>query len=59
VKVDINKFTFYDWIKKRVKSTHPRNRYKIFLKTIQKAIAWSEAKNMALITKHSASILSS
>ncbi len=51
--VGINKSTFYDWIKKGEQSNHPRNKYKIFQKAVEQAMAWSEARDVALIAKHS------
>ena len=51
--VGINKSTFYDWIKKGEESNHPRNKYKIFQEAVEQAMAWSEARDVALITKHS------
>lgn len=51
--VGINKSTFYNWIKKGEQSNHPRNKYNIFQKSVKKAMAWSEAKDVANITKHS------
>ena len=51
--VGINKSTFYDWIKKGEKSNHPRNKFKIFQVAVEHAMAWSEARDVALIAKHS------
>ena len=51
--VGINKSTFYDWIKKGEQSNHPRNRYNIFQESVKKAMAWSEARDVAIITQHS------
>jgi len=51
--VGINKSTFYDWMKKGKKSNHPKNKYKKFQEAVEQAMAWSEARNVALITKHS------
>lgn len=51
--VGINKSTFYDWIKKGEKSNNPRNKFKIFQEAVEHAMAWSEARDVALIAKHS------
>ena len=50
--VGINKSTFYDWIKKGEKTNHPHNKYKIFQGAVEHAMAWSEARDVALIAKH-------
>ena len=49
----INKSTFYDSIKKGKKSNHPRNKYKIFQEAVEQAMAWSEARDVANLAKHS------
>ena len=51
--VGINKSTFYDWMKKGEESNHPGNKYKIFREAVVQAMAWSEARDVALIAKHS------
>ena len=49
--VGINKSTFYDWMKKGEKSNHPKNKYKKFQEAVEQAMAWSEARDVAIITK--------
>jgi hypothetical protein len=49
--VGIDKSTFYDWIKKGKNSNHPKNKYRKFQEAVEQAMAWSEARNVALITK--------
>jgi len=49
--VGINKSTFYDWIKKGKNPNHPKNKYRKFREAVEQAMAWSEARNVALITK--------
>ena len=51
--VGINKSTYYDWIKKGKKYNFPQNKYKIFKDAVEKAMAWSEARLVAIIAKHS------
>jgi len=51
--VGINKSTYYDWMKKGEKSNQSHNKCKIFKEAVEKAMAWSEAKDVAIITKHS------
>ncbi|WP_052374188.1 helix-turn-helix domain-containing protein [Methanobacterium sp. SMA-27] len=51
--VGINKSTFYDWNNKGKESKHPKNKYRKFHEAVEQAMAWSEARNVALITKHS------
>ena len=51
--VGINKSTFYDWMKKGEESNHPRNKYRKFQEAVEQAKAWSEAKDVAIITKAS------
>jgi hypothetical protein len=51
--VGINKSTYYDWMKKGEKSNQSHNKYKIFQEAVKKAMAWSEARDVAIITKHS------
>jgi hypothetical protein len=49
--VGINKYTFYDWIKKGKNSNHPQNKYRKFQEAVVQTMAWSEARDVALITK--------
>jgi transposase-like protein len=51
--VGINKSTFYDWMKKGEESNHPRNKYRKFQEAVEQAKAWSEARDVAIITKAS------
>jgi transposase len=51
--VGINKSTFYDWMKKGKNSNHPQNEYRKFQEAVVQAMAWSEARDVALITKQS------
>jgi transposase len=51
--VGINKSTYYDWIKKGKKCNFPQNKYKIFKDAVDKAMAYSEARDVAIIAKHS------
>jgi hypothetical protein len=51
--VGINKSTFYDWMKKGKNSNHPQNKYRKFQEAVVQAMAWSEARDVALITKQS------
>jgi hypothetical protein len=49
--VGINKSTFYDWMKKGKNSNHPKNKYRKFQEAVEQAMAWSEARDVAIITK--------
>jgi transposase len=49
--VGIDKSTFYDWIKKGKNSNHPKNKYRKFQEAVEQAMAWSEARDVAIITK--------
>jgi len=49
--VGIDKSTYYDWMKKGKNSNHPKNKYRKFQEAVEQAMAWSEARNVALITK--------
>ena len=51
--VGINKYTYYDWMKKGKNSNHPKNKYKKFQEAVEQAMAQSEARDVALITKQS------
>jgi hypothetical protein len=51
--VGINKSTFYDWMKKGKNSNHPQNKYRKFQEAVVQAMAWSEARDVALITTQS------
>src|SRR5665648_636178 len=50
--VGINKSTFYAWMKRGDLSTRP-DKYTKFRDEVEKAQAWSEARDVAIITKHS------
>ena len=50
--VGINKSTYYEWLNKAEQSTR-RNKYTIFRDEIVKAKGFSEARDVAMITKHS------
>jgi transposase len=50
--VSINKTTFYKWLKKADESTRP-NKYTKLRDDVEKAQAWSEARDVAIISKHS------
>ena len=49
--VGINKSTFYDWMNKGENSNHPKNKYRKFQDAVVQAMAWSEARCVAIITK--------
>lgn len=49
--VGISKNTYYDWLKKARESKR-RNKYTIFRDEVEKAQAWSEARDVALISRH-------
>jgi hypothetical protein len=51
--VGINKSTFYDWMKKGKNSNNPKNKYKKFQEAVDQAMAWSEARDVAIISKQS------
>jgi transposase-like protein len=47
----INKSTFYDWMR-RGKESKRHTRYKKFYNEVTQAQAWSEARDVAIISKH-------
>jgi hypothetical protein len=49
--VGIDKSTYYDWMKKGKNSNHPKNKYRKFQEAVEQAMAWSEARDVAIITK--------
>ncbi len=48
----LHKSTFYDWMKIADASTH-KNKYTNFSDAVKKAQAWSEARDVAIIARHS------
>ena len=48
----LHKSTFYDWMKIADASTH-KNKYTNFSDAVKKAMAWAEARDVAIIARHS------
>ena len=48
----ISKKTFYEWMKK-ANASNRSNRYTVFRNAVKKAQCWSEARDVAIIARHS------